>query len=450
MILNKETKEKFGYNLSELTSGSGKLVVGRCDICNSIFEKTLHKITSARKRSNSEIDVCKNSTCHGKKQKMTIVKKYGVTYIGQIEGHKEKVLNTLAINYGDGVNIDWKLRHESSRNTCQEKYGCDNVFQVEHIKDKCKETMMAKYGVKHNMSSEIIKETRRRNNIKKYGMDSPNQTKLISSKISKSWLIKIYDELLSNEKVKPMFTLEEFKGLKKECHKFKCVECGNEFENNYIGVQCYKCHPLPRSLVENDLKDYIETQYKGEIKYNARKPFNNEFEVDILMPELKLAIELNGNYYHSEIAGSKDKEYHKSKTDKCRLLGINLIHIFEDEWKQDTDNIKKFINSIISSIDYPPCQTIKDIIDVINNNSINHQVSINNNKLIVNVDNRFNNNFMFSKLGFKMISEILPKCYYVKKNNYQNRLISMDVAADINDYDRIWDCGNTIIEWTRK
>ena len=54
-------------------------------------------------------------------------------------------------------------------------------------------------------------------------------------------------------------------------------------------------------------------------------------ELDIYIPEKKLAIEFNGGYWHSEIY--KDKYYHQDKTLECAKLGVHLIHIFEHEWK---------------------------------------------------------------------------------------------------------------------
>lgn len=55
------------------------------------------------------------------------------------------------------------------------------------------------------------------------------------------------------------------------------------------------------------------------------------FELDIYCPELNLAIEYCGIYWHSEISGSKDKLYHQDKWKACRDNGIQLITIFESD-----------------------------------------------------------------------------------------------------------------------
>ena len=55
-------------------------------------------------------------------------------------------------------------------------------------------------------------------------------------------------------------------------------------------------------------------------------------EIDILIPSYSLGIEYDGLYFHSEKDG-KGPEYHYNKTLQCRTKGIQLIHIFSDEWE---------------------------------------------------------------------------------------------------------------------
>ena len=70
------------------------------------------------------------------------------------------------------------------------------------------------------------------------------------------------------------------------------------------------------------------------------------FQLDIYIPSKKIAIEFNGVYYHS-IEKVNDIFYHLHKTKLCEEKGIQLIHIWEDEWNHDNSNIKSFIKSTI-------------------------------------------------------------------------------------------------------
>jgi very-short-patch-repair endonuclease/predicted Zn-ribbon and HTH transcriptional regulator len=69
-------------------------------------------------------------------------------------------------------------------------------------------------------------------------------------------------------------------------------------------------------------------------------------EVDLYIPDHKLAIEYNGHYFHSEIQG-KDRQYHITKTKRCEIEGVRLIHIFEGEWIKNSNLVKHKIKNIL-------------------------------------------------------------------------------------------------------
>lgn len=89
---------------------------------------------------------------------------------------------------------------------------------------------------------------------------------------------------------------------------------------------------------EQLLVDWIRTIYTGEIKQGNRSLLNGR-EIDIYIPEKALAIEYNGLYSHlyrpNETNGSlrKDRGYHLSKTTALADQGVQLLHIFSDQWK---------------------------------------------------------------------------------------------------------------------
>lgn len=66
------------------------------------------------------------------------------------------------------------------------------------------------------------------------------------------------------------------------------------------------------------------------------------FEIDLVLPEHKLAIEFNGMYFHSQARG-KRQNYHLSKTQKAAEAGYRLIHIWEDQWKSRKDQVKEYL-----------------------------------------------------------------------------------------------------------
>lgn len=68
-------------------------------------------------------------------------------------------------------------------------------------------------------------------------------------------------------------------------------------------------------------------------------------ELDIYVPELKLAIEYCGLYWHSD--KFKERSYHANKLKQCQKAGIRLITIFEDEWEQRKSLVVKKLTNIM-------------------------------------------------------------------------------------------------------
>ncbi len=80
--------------------------------------------------------------------------------------------------------------------------------------------------------------------------------------------------------------------------------------------RCNNCYPFLQgySNIEKELVEFCKQYYPNLIEND--KSLIKPKELDIVIPELKLAIEFNGTYWHSEQAG-KDKNYHLNKTLEC-------------------------------------------------------------------------------------------------------------------------------------
>jgi len=86
------------------------------------------------------------------------------------------------------------------------------------------------------------------------------------------------------------------------------------------------------SKAENEIYDFIKNDLRVKnILQNDRKLLDNGKELDLYLPDHRIAIEYNGLLWHSEFFGNKNKDYHLEKTDICLSKGIRLIQIFSDE-----------------------------------------------------------------------------------------------------------------------
>ena len=116
------------------------------------------------------------------------------------------------------------------------------------------------------------------------------------------------------------------------------------------------------SYDEKDIGNYIES--KGiHIERHNKSVLRNQ-ELDIYIPDKRIAIEFNGSYWHSTV--HKDKYYHQNKTIDCAKHGVQLIHIFEYEWKNDKDSIINYLDNILgnSTTIYARKCTLRKITDI--------------------------------------------------------------------------------------
>lgn len=146
--------------------------------------------------------------------------------------------------------------------------------------------------------------------------------------------------------------------------------------NHLMGQGCPKCF-FDKSNFEKELLEYIKTILPNkEIIENDRTILDGK-EIDIYIPELKIGFEANGLIWHSE-KFNFDTHYHLNKTKQCIKKGVQLIHIFEDEWYYKQNICKSRISNILkcsqNKIFARKC-TIKDVPfneckDFINDNHI--------------------------------------------------------------------------------
>lgn len=107
--------------------------------------------------------------------------------------------------------------------------------------------------------------------------------------------------------------------------------------NNIIskGTGCPKCFSAEgKSSAEKDLVRFILANYSGWNIVGDRTILGGK-ELDLVLPDLGLAFEFNGDYWHSD--KFIDKTYHLEKTNKVEELDYQLIHVPEYLWQTKRD-----------------------------------------------------------------------------------------------------------------
>lgn len=129
------------------------------------------------------------------------------------------------------------------------------------------------------------------------------------------------------------------------------MKCGYEFIQIWNAIQqgysCPKCYPRNQgeSKFEHEVQNFI-TSLGLTISKHDRVLIKPK-ELDIVVHDRKVAIELNGLYFHSDLYIGKF--YHLDKTILCEKAGYRLIHIFEDEWIYKKDIVKERLKQIFKT-----------------------------------------------------------------------------------------------------
>lgn len=232
-----------------------------------------------------------------------------------------------------------------------DKYGVDNISKLQSIKDKKAETMIKNFGVAYNSQRAEIKEILS-NNIKSeshqeaikagitksLGVSNPSlsQTSLDKRQATfdKKTAINLLNDCINNNLKLITNTGND---LELECNICSSIfSCTNTFFQNRLYANrtiCTICNPLNNtvSLGESELIEFITNNYNGTILLQNRTIIT-PYELDIYLPELNIAFEFNGLYWHSELQKG-DSKYHQNKSKMCTKHGIKLIHIWEDLWE---------------------------------------------------------------------------------------------------------------------
>jgi hypothetical protein len=378
---------------------------------------------------------------------------------------------------------------EKTKNTCKEKYGCDFTAQSQNVKNKIKQTFNKKYNG-HPMRNNDIKNKMNKTCDKKYN-GHPMKNKEICKKSKdtfyKNNIINVH-EFLKSIDLKLVNEYIESKTIV----DFQCLKCKKIFKTGYFNIQQGKRCPYcsteyEQSKEEIEIYNYLTSILpdieiiKNETQLIKNPKTKNNLELDIYIPDKKIAIEYNGLYWHSNLY--KDKNYHLMKTNLCKEKGVKLIHIFEDEWIYEKENVKNKLNDILlqnyNQLNYNELQ-VKEILNndkiiilgLFKNNELKYKmIFINENNYIykikdyyfnniiifkfinyfqkyynwkelnVYIDIRWNNEKIYEKMNFKYIKYLFPQEWYFKRDELK-RIFKNDILKkNENKYLKIYDCG---------
>lgn len=245
--------------------------------------------------------------------------------------------------------------NERVKQSIKDKYGCNSYFEAKDFKSKRKDTMISKYGAEYTLQSNSLVDKVHKTNLEKYGYKNPffDSESARKTRVSKS--IERYGTEFPTQRHYNTKSAEILNNKEKFISFIKAIDeedrtiinIANKLNLSYDVVNShYKEYDLwnivPlrqfRSFPEIEITNFIKTIYDGSIITNIRTIIT-PYELDIYLPDLKFAIEFDGTFWHT-----KDE---KHKNILCNKLGIDLIHIWEEDWVFNRNEVLDMIKENI-------------------------------------------------------------------------------------------------------
>lgn len=282
------------------------------------------------------------------KNRETCLKKYGVEYAYQAEEVKEKIRQTNLERLGVEYPMQSEAVQAKSRNTCQNKYNVPYSSQAESIKKATRDSNLIKYGVEWPGQTEEVKERRKRTMLEKYGVENAMQNPEISQKSLQTYR----NNWISSSENDVIGYTPDGQWICK-CPHPECNKCTEKYfiipvrlHSGRINGKteiCTRLLPIgdTRSSLEIGICRLLDT-YNINYETSNRSILGGR-ELDIYIPDKKIAIECNGVYWHSY--ENKPMKYHLNKWQECKNQGIQLLTIWEDWIINKPDIVKSLLLS---------------------------------------------------------------------------------------------------------
>lgn len=353
---------------------------------------------------------CLNKTKREKTVK-TNIERYGAAVPSQNEEVKQKIRNTNMERYGVPSYLCAGHTRDLANASLREKYGVEsNISQSAEIQEKIRERAQREYGVDHpNQRPEVI-QAHKDGMVAKFGYESPQQVPEIKQR-TKETVKQIYgvENVMQSEEVKAKMIQRsrEVSGvdwpsqrpelIRQRTEKLR-MNFAESIQDETIRTNYLKFRADPKAyleslqkkptltslykslgysdgtavcsiLIDNGLQDLVDFRYSSmesevcdflkslipDVNIQMRnRRIIAPLELDIYLPNYKIAIECNPTYTHNSTVppfGDRTKVlppyYHKEKSDLCKKRGIFLFHIFGYEWTYKQDVIKSMLSNLL-------------------------------------------------------------------------------------------------------
>lgn len=235
--------------------------------------------------------------------------------------------------------------------TCIQKYGVKNPLAMDSTRKRLAEVSLDRYGTITPVASKVVRERVKQSVIKRYGVDHVFKSDEVKQRAKDRYLQKYADtrwqqrvKLIERARTVELVGDRTYQDDKIYTWKHSCGKIfTSKVTSGYI-LACPDCKEQFTSSGETEIKTFIESfGFKTEARL---RNLIHPYEIDIFIPEKRLAIEYNGDYFHSTSVNT-DKNYHLRKLQLCEAAGIKLINVFEHQWLQQRHIVQGRLKSAL-------------------------------------------------------------------------------------------------------
>jgi len=445
------------------------------------------------------------------KKKQTCLKNFGVNYSMQSKEAKEKSKKTCLSKYGTEFSSQSEIVKEKNRQTCLKKYGTTSPLNSNIIKEKIRKIFLKKYNVDNPFKSKEIISKIKNVSLEKYynrllnsdrlrGIVSPNfdlnefEKNHFTKKMT--WICtkcgNVFEDNLDNGKIPRCLICFPIhcgiSNLEKELYNFmESLEIEIEKNNRSI------ISPKELDIYISSKKLAIEFNglyWHSELSGGKDKYYHLNKTKDCLDKNIKLIHIFEDEWLNKQeivksiIRSKLNLITNKIPARKCNVTIIPREQVFNF---LDSNHLQGYINGshlglyynneLVSVLTYGKPRFNKKYefeilrfcnkLDTVVVGGLSKLLSkINSKPIITYVDRRFGTGDSYKYSGFRLLGSTIPAYYYTKNYKYrenrlqfqkhllESKLESFDPSLtewqnmQLNGYDRIWDCGNLVYEYS--
>lgn len=336
-----------------------------CKICNKKFNSNIPSAFHLTKMHNMSIKDYYDKFYKKENEGICPVCGKSTKFIRFVEGYRVFCSSKCAANYLETI--------EKRKATNFKKIGVCFPLQNESIKNKTKNTILEKYGVENPSQIQDVKDKKIKTTLEHYGVINPFNIDRVKEHCREKAKIKGKHKKFYFKKYSSLYKTGKIIDFNNGLITIQCNNCNNisTMDQHLFFVRlkrghnpCLNCNKLthPISHKEEELYSIIKEQYHGIIKRNNRKIIPPQ-ELDFYLPDINLAIEFNGTYWHADkrfykaddmlVHGSAQYIWSRdeNKQIECHKRGIKLISITEYDYDTNRENIIKTLIKEIKNMD---------------------------------------------------------------------------------------------------